>query len=154
MERDSEAIYRTSPYFCDPESCLTHSLSHIERNSFSFSKENGLQNILALRCLSLTGLAAMGFNRHILPCRIQGNEIHICLVTMAPLAYLLYVRAFPTSHSLLYLKIVLLSTQGWSKRAWLGWRGSVNGNEQIGDIDPRPTHIAHLVHTNSDLTGH
>ena len=88
--------------------------------SFSFSKENELQNNLALRYLSLTSLGAMGFNKHLLSFRIQGNKACICIVTMAPRLGWLSARAFLASHPLLYLKVVLLSTQELEKRAWLG----------------------------------
>lgn len=62
--------------------------THLNRNAFSFSKENGLQNILASRCLSLTGQGTMGFNKHILSSRVQGNKARVGTVTMAPLACL------------------------------------------------------------------
>ena len=62
----------------------------------------------------------MGFNKHLLSFRVQGNKACICIVTMAPRLGWLSMRAFPTSHPLLYLKVVLLSTQELEKRAWLG----------------------------------
>ena len=87
----------------------------------------------------------MGFNKHILSFRVQGNKARICIVTMAPRLGWFSVRAFPTSHPLLYLKIGLLSTQELEKRACWAWKVSVNRNEQSGDTGLRPPCTAHLV---------
>lgn len=92
----------------------------------------------------------MGFNKHILSFRVQGNKARICIVTMAPRLGWFSVRAFPTSHPLLYLKIGLLSTQELEKRACWAWKVSVIRNEQSGDTGLRPPCTAHLVNTISD----